>query len=428
MKDKFENNIKSLLDSYEAEFNPADWADMNKRLDSIKAGKNNTSSQWIRNLLIAASMIVIAGLAYYKFSDKHESQITTSNSTPIQSNAKKEVQQPVQSLAPSKNIVVEENKTSEEVSTADKISVAETKKEIKNINATQVKESSEKDSPVNQQVISKEETQSPVVALQPSLSEPQDKAPVLSASFSMNLNTVCEGAPIQFIPKDMGKDNVYKWYFGDGETSADPNPTHTYKTKGNYTVRLRITDKSRKYDEQKNMINVLEAPSVEINFNTSEDNRTFNFESDASRNTEVKWDFGDAKSATDVSPVHMYSKYGSYKVTLTAKNSVGCTSVITKEIKVENIVKLFAPNAFSPDGDNLNDDWLPEISGDYNVTISIQDMNGNVVYTTSSNTPWDGTNNKTGEKVKVGSMYTWTAIIKDKQGNISRDKGNITIK
>lgn len=434
MKDKFENNIKTLLDSYEADFNPADWADMNKRLDSIKPGKNNVS-KLVKNLLIAASAIIIAGVIYYMNIPKSTNELKTNTDKGIlTSPLTKETAQPsIQQSERNREqqTIAQEDKITKEVSFNDKVVIDKTQKEVKNINPNQENKVSKEVSTTNQNIVSQPEiqpTSSPVVALQQPVSELQDKAPVLSASFSANTNKACEGAPIQFTVKEGNKDNSYKWYFGDGETSVEPNPTHIYKSKGNYTVRLKVTDKTRKSDEQKNIINVVEAPSIAINFNNSEDSRTFNFESDADRNTEVKWDFGDAKISTEENPVHSYAKYGSYKVTLTAKNSVGCTSILTKDIKVENIVKLFAPNAFSPDGDNLNDTWIPEISGEYNVVISIQDMNGNIVYTTANGTPWDGVSIKTGEKVKEGNMFTWTAIIKDKQGNISRDKGNITIK
>ncbi|MCP4716125.1 MAG: PKD domain-containing protein, partial [Deltaproteobacteria bacterium] len=32
----------------------------------------------------------------------------------------------------------------------------------------------------------------------------------------------------------------YEWHFGDGETSAEANPSHTYAGKGTYTVRLVV--------------------------------------------------------------------------------------------------------------------------------------------------------------------------------------------
>ena len=47
---------------------------------------------------------------------------------------------------------------------------------------------------------------------------------------------------ITFTAPPIDFDNkVYAWKFGDGATSADPNPVHTYATPGTYTVTLRIT-------------------------------------------------------------------------------------------------------------------------------------------------------------------------------------------
>jgi PKD repeat protein len=37
---------------------------------------------------------------------------------------------------------------------------------------------------------------------------------------------------------------VIEWDFGDGTTSNDPNPTHTYTNPGRYTAVLRVTDSS----------------------------------------------------------------------------------------------------------------------------------------------------------------------------------------
>ena len=60
---QFEQHIKSSLESYDPGFNSADWKDMNKRLDSLNAGK--TTSTVAKGLLIAASVLATAGLVYY---------------------------------------------------------------------------------------------------------------------------------------------------------------------------------------------------------------------------------------------------------------------------------------------------------------------------------------------------------------------------
>ena len=34
----------------------------------------------------------------------------------------------------------------------------------------------------------------------------------------------------------------YEWTFGDGQSSTDTNPSHTYAAPGSYWVRLVVTD------------------------------------------------------------------------------------------------------------------------------------------------------------------------------------------
>ena len=52
------------------------------------------------------------------------------------------------------------------------------------------------------------------------------------------------GAPplkVKFADKSLGDITAWLWDFGDGSTSTEQNPTHTYTTLGNYTVGLTVT-------------------------------------------------------------------------------------------------------------------------------------------------------------------------------------------
>ncbi len=55
---------------------------------------------------------------------------------------------------------------------------------------------------------------------------------------------------------------TYSWNFGDGETTADQNPAHTYDNDGVYTAECKVTDIDGDYDSDFVVINVEEAPPV----------------------------------------------------------------------------------------------------------------------------------------------------------------------
>lgn len=50
----------------------------------------------------------------------------------------------------------------------------------------------------------------------------------------------------------------------------------------------------------------------------------------------VEWDFGDGQKSTYTTPTHVFSKGGTYNVTLTTKNSTGTQNVLNKIITIKN--------------------------------------------------------------------------------------------
>lgn len=61
------------------------------------------------------------------------------------------------------------------------------------------------------------------------------------AAFIGNPTSSCTGE-ISFTDQSQFNPEEWLWDFGDGETSTDPNPTHTYLTDGTYTVTLTVTN------------------------------------------------------------------------------------------------------------------------------------------------------------------------------------------
>ena len=63
---------------------------------------------------------------------------------------------------------------------------------------------------------------------------------------------------------------------------------------------------------------------------------------------------------------------GIYPVTLAVSTDQGCIDTVTYQMNIVEDILFFAPNTFTPDGDEFNQTWKPEILGidKYEFTIS----------------------------------------------------------
>lgn len=102
-------------------------------------------------------------------------------------------------------------------------------------------------------------------------------------------------------------------------------------------------------------------------------------------------------------------------------------STATEEVE-ENNIQLFAPNAFTPDGDYYNDTWKVYIEGNdiYDFHLTIFDRSGQIVWE-SYNTggEWDG---KYGDYESPVGVYGWIIETKDAETDkIHQFKGHISL-
>jgi PKD repeat protein len=159
----------------------------------------------------------------------------------------------------------------------------------------------------------------------------------------------------------------YLWDFGDGSTSMDPNPTHSYTQPGTYTVCLTVTgydSSSQEYCECCICYDVVVActnPPCDADACV---NATLigplQYQFDAlcsSTNGSVTylWDFGDSTpTSTSANPTHTYLNHGSYFVHLTITvtiNGVTCTDDTWYWITVSQACAPVANFTATPNGD-----------------------------------------------------------------------------
>lgn len=137
------------------------------------------------------------------------------------------------------------------------------------------------------------------------------------------------------------------------------------------------------------------------------------------------WNFGNGGTSTGQDPATTYSTGGTYVVTLTASNG-SCVSTYTLTIFVDQAISLVVPNVFSPNGDNVNDQFTFVASGITQLTCDIYNRWGQKVKTLSSATDtWDGKLSNGNDAAQGTYYYMVTATSFD--GKEHNSEGYITI-
>ncbi|CAN5124686.1 hypothetical protein BH09BAC1_BH09BAC1_10950 [soil metagenome] len=148
-----------------------------------------------------------------------------------------------------------------------------------------------------------------------------------------------------------GTVSTWAWNFGDGSTSHDQNPTHTYNASGSYRVCLVITSNylgSVCTSDHCDTINVLLGGTnchAEFAYSGNAVNPlavSFTNNSTGTNNTTgYQWSFGDSTYSTSFDPNHTYSNPGTYNVCLTinvrdAQQNLLCTNRYCQTVTVGN--------------------------------------------------------------------------------------------
>ncbi len=156
-----------------------------------------------------------------------------------------------------------------------------------------------------------------------------------TATFSFDKGVTCPGQPVQFIVNPAGT-YVTLWDFGDGQLLAGDTVTHAYTASGSYPIQLLVDYTSgsscatNAIGPLVDSIFVLAAPVAQIVWSDSllcaadtvafADSSAYN----SSANS-YTWQFGDGGvDSLQQHPSHFYSAPGSYTVSLSVTDSLGC--------------------------------------------------------------------------------------------------------
>lgn len=133
-----------------------------------------------------------------------------------------------------------------------------------------------------------------------------------------------------------------EWDFGDGATSRDISPSHTFETTGEFTVTLTLTDDNNAQTSRTTIIAVTQAPVAIIAVDTTtapSAPAVFSFDGSNSYDPDgeivrYQWDFGDGSRELIPVLVHTYATAGTYRARLTVTDDTGVTNYTSRIIQV----------------------------------------------------------------------------------------------
>ncbi len=166
------------------------------------------------------------------------------------------------------------------------------------------------------------------------------------------------GTRTRFIDRSTDADDqlvTWVWNFGDGATSTERNPLHTYTAPGDYTVSLTVTDSSGLASTHQALYHVLDSLAVDFSASPQiahEGGEQVRF-TDITRLLEQptalrQYDFGDGVTLSQAlnTSLHQFAENGTYHVTLNIGDPLGVSYTATRDIVVLNV----APAVDIPNG------------------------------------------------------------------------------
>ena len=122
---------------------------------------------------------------------------------------------------------------------------------------------------------------------------------------------------------------------------------------------------------------------------------------------------------------YLFKDAGIYPVVMIVKNGWGCSDTVVKAIKVEADFNIYVPNAFTPNGDGMNEVFMPVLRGVKFYHLSIFDRWGAELFeSVEINNGWDGTFNTVNCKQDV---YVWKIKVSANNGQEKEMTGHVSL-
>jgi gliding motility-associated-like protein len=274
------------------------------------------------------------------------------------------------------------------------------------------------------------------------------ETPDITADVTITVNTIpnisfsadnfdgCAPVAASFTQSNVPAGSQCFWSFGDGGASTDCNiVNYSFENPGCWDVTLNIItpEGCQSSSTIPNYICVYDYPNPSFEFGpqpTTVLNPTINFQNQTSGVNSYNWIFdtnGAAATNNATNPSYTFPDAGFYEVCLEAISAQGCPGVTCDIVEIKEEFIIYVPNAFTPDGDGLNDLITPVISGIEPNSYEFLVFNrwGELIFQSQIvGQGWDGTYKSV---MSQQDVYVWKVKVKDQLGKVHDFIGHVTL-
>jgi len=233
--------------------------------------------------------------------------------------------------------------------------------------------------------------------------------PQPKANFSVSNQEICSNTTIQLTDLSDGKTsavNNWVWDLGNNDVSNNPNPFKNFPDSGTYQIKLFITNMQGCVSDTATQ-QIIVHPYPVVIMGKSKlvlEGGTVALTADFIYGTDLRYLWTPSQFLnSDTARAPLSSPLDDITYRLTVTGIGGCIAGDTLFVKVLKAPMI--PNAFSPNGDGINDEWRIQYLESYpGTTVDIFNRYGQKVFSSIGyDKPWDGKYN--GKVLPLGTYY-----------------------
>ena len=269
--------------------------------------------------------------------------------------------------------------------------------------------------------------------------------PPPAISLSSDTTKICAPNSIQFDDNSVTGNTAdpivsWLWNFGDGTTSNEQNPIHSYVSAGAYLTTLTVTTTvgcSNNNATIPYIINAYAKPTAAFSVNATEleiPSQSLICTNQSVGASTYLWNFGNGSTATDTNPIYLYPDVGIFTVQLISSTAFGCKDTAEAEVVTNSTVNF--PNAFTPNRNSAtggaydensldNDVFFPYTKGVEDYLFQVFNRWGELIFESNDlKIGWDGYYKG---KLCQDDVYIWKVNLKFKNGKSFTKTGDVTL-